>query len=118
MPGTAGGNTRNSTRKRRRMKTSVELAPTSQPPKKSRKKGTEGQLSLEPVRQFIVCVSPVDRPELRSFHGKIYNRLSDAHKCAKHYEEMGPRPGAGKLYADVMELRPTGIVGFAAGYLK
>lgn len=100
------------------MKTSVELAPTSQPPKKSRKKGTEDQLSLEPVRQFIVCVSPVDRPEQRSFHGKIYNRLSDARKCVKYYEEMGPRPGVWKLYADVMELRPTGIVGFAAGYLK
>lgn len=103
------------------MKTSVELAPTSQPPKKSRKKGTEGQLSLEPVRQFIVCVSPVDRPEQRSFHGKIYNRLSDAHKCAAFYEKgngISVRGSVGKLYADVMELRPTGIVGFAAGYLK
>jgi hypothetical protein len=103
------------------MKTSVELAPTSQPPKKSRKKGTDGQLSLEPVRQFIVCVWPVDRPELRSFHGKIYNRLSDAKKCATFYDRgqgvtLNSKPG--QFSADVMELRPTGIVGFADGYLK
>ena len=94
------------------MKTSVELAPTSQPPKKSRKKGTDGQLSLEPVRQFVVRVCPVLRPELRSFHGKIYNRLSDANKCAAFYERHS------SLSAEVMELRPTELVGFAEGYLK
>lgn len=103
------------------MKTSVELAPTSQPPKKSRKKGTDGQFSLEPVRQFVVRVCPVDRPELRSFHGKIYNRLSDARKCAAFYNRgqgftLGSRPG--QFSAEVMELRPTDLVGFAGGHLK
>jgi hypothetical protein len=95
------------------MKTSVELAPTSQPPKKSRKKGTDGQLSLEPVRQFVVRVAPMLRPELRSFHGKIYNRRGDAKKCAAYYEK-----GNSGLFAEVMELRPTELVGFAEGYLK
>jgi hypothetical protein len=94
------------------MKTSVELAPTSQPPKKSRKKGTDDRLSLEPVRQFVVRVCPVLRPELRSFHGKIYNRLSDAKKCAAFCERHNA------LSAEVMELRPTELVGFAEGHLK
>ncbi len=94
------------------MKASAELAPTSRPHKKSRKKGTDGQLSLEPVRQFVVRVCPVIRPELRSFHGKIYNRLSDAERCAALYEKMY---SSGNLSAEVMELRPTELVGFEGG---